>query len=404
MKTFVFLLGLIALVICEDGIDPEAGLPAPDIIRHWGYTVEEHYVTTDDGYILTVHRIPYGKDTSIPPDARRPVVFLQHGLEVTGSTWITNLPNLAFGYLLADMGFDVWIGNVRGNVYGRNHTTLDIHSHDFWKFTWDEMVQYDLPAMIDTALRVTNHSSLYYVGHSQGTLMMFAKLSSDSTFTQKIRKFFALAPVCTVKYIQGLLEILAHDLYAGIEIFYKVFGEDEFLPDNNFMKTMEKLFCEENQGEEQFCMSLMGMIGGSDGSQLNASRVPVFLTDEPGGTATMNILHWVQMVRSGKMQKYDFEDDDENMQHYGQTTPPEYDIGKINADVYLFWSTIDKLADEKDIEEFLLKNINPNSLKANHKFDSFGHIDFVLGNNAKDQIYKPIVMEIQKDVAANGDP
>lgn len=167
---------------------------------------------------------------------------------------------------------------------------------------------------------------------------------------------------------------------------------------------MEKLFCEENQGEEQFCMSLMGMIGGSDGSQLNASRVPVFLTDEPGGTATMNILHWVQMVRSGKMQKYDFEDDDENMQHYGQTTPPEYDIGKINADVYLFWSTIDKLADEKDIEEFLLKNINPDSLKANHKFDSFGHIDFVLGNNAKDQIYKPIVMEIQKDVVANGDP
>lgn len=151
-------------------------------------------------------------------------------------------------------------------------------------------------------------------------------------------------------------------------------------------------------------MSLMGLIGGSDGSQLNASRVPVFLTDEPGGTSTMNILHWVQMVRSGKMQKYDFENVTENMQHYGQPTPPEYDIGKINTDVYLFWSPNDKLADEQDIEEFLLKNINPNSLKGNHKLTDFGHIDFVLGNKARDEVYKPIVTEIQKDVAANGDP
>ncbi len=31
-------------------------------MEYWGYTVEEHEVTTDDGYILTMHRIPYGRD------------------------------------------------------------------------------------------------------------------------------------------------------------------------------------------------------------------------------------------------------------------------------------------------------------------------------------------------------
>lgn len=34
----------------------------PQLIRHFGYTAEEHFVTTEDGYILTVHRIPVGRD------------------------------------------------------------------------------------------------------------------------------------------------------------------------------------------------------------------------------------------------------------------------------------------------------------------------------------------------------
>ncbi|KAE9553930.1 hypothetical protein FO519_002856 [Halicephalobus sp. NKZ332] len=403
MRILFFLLGAIGLVICDDGIDPEAGMRTPDIIKHWGYPVEEHYVTTDDGYILTVHRIPYGKLSNIPNDARRPVVFLQHGLEASSSSWITNLPQMSFGYLLADMGYDVWMGNIRGNLYSKNHTTLDIHSHDFWRFTWDDMVQHDLPAMIDAALTATNHTSLYYVGHSQGTLIMFSKLSSDPNFSKKIRKFFALAPVCTVQYIEGLLEFLAHDFYDVVEILYKILGEDEFLPDDKFMQTLEKLFCDNKEGE-QLCTSFLGLIGGSDESQMNSSRIPVFLSDEPAGTSTMNILHWVQMVKSGKLQKYDYEDANQNMQHYGQTTPPEYDIGKLVGDVHLFWSPKDWLADQKDVEGFLLKNINKNSLKENHMLDEFNHMDFIWGTRAKDEVYKPIVMEIQKDVADNGDP
>jgi hypothetical protein len=68
----------------------------PEIINHWGYTSETIPVTTQDGYILQVHRIPYGKSGTIiehlrptflqlfeilgPGTGKRPVVFMQHGL------------------------------------------------------------------------------------------------------------------------------------------------------------------------------------------------------------------------------------------------------------------------------------------------------------------------------------
>ena len=81
------------------------------------------------------------------------------------------------GYILADAGYDVWLGNYRGNTYSRNHTYLNPDAwlnHHFWDFTWDEMAKYDIPSMVEKVLEVTGEEELFYAGHSMGTTAFMA--------------------------------------------------------------------------------------------------------------------------------------------------------------------------------------------------------------------------------------
>lgn len=48
------------------------------------------------------------------------------------------------------------------------------------------MAAYDLPASINHILQTTGQSSLGYVGHSQGTTMGFAALSSQPQLAQQV--------------------------------------------------------------------------------------------------------------------------------------------------------------------------------------------------------------------------
>lgn len=77
-------------------------------------------------------------------------------------------------------GYDVWFGNVRGNIFSRNHTSLQLLDPKFWAFSWDEMAARDLPAMLTYALLASGASEVAYVGHSQGTTLGLAFLASHA--------------------------------------------------------------------------------------------------------------------------------------------------------------------------------------------------------------------------------
>lgn len=153
-----------------------------------GYPVEVHHIRTEDGYILEVHRIP-------KKHSPRSVVLILHGFIASSENFLCNGANISLGYQISDAGFDVWLGNFRGNTYSRNHMFLSPDSIEFWNYSFHEHGIYDIPAMIDYILSNTSMEYLHYIGHSMGTTAFLILNSEKPQYNQKIRSANLLAPI-----------------------------------------------------------------------------------------------------------------------------------------------------------------------------------------------------------------
>lgn len=152
-----------------------------ELINSAGYKGESHLVETQDGYILKVHRIVPKK-----PNTLKKPVFLMHGLLAASADFVITGPQTALAYYLSDAGYDVWMGNARGNKHSSKHKKFHPDSKNYWSFSWHEIGFYDLPAMLDYVLKFKNSTKLFYVGHSQGTTSLLVLLSSHPEYNEKI--------------------------------------------------------------------------------------------------------------------------------------------------------------------------------------------------------------------------
>ena len=147
--------------------DEEMEMSIEEIVERSGFRIERHEVTTEDGYILAVYRVRHQETKD-----GAPAVLMQHGIIDSSDGWVMNHEEKAPAFVLAKRGYDVWLGNQRGTMHSRRHVSLDPDSWDpeerrkFFDYSFQEMGDYDVPALVKLVRTATGLQNITYMGHS----------------------------------------------------------------------------------------------------------------------------------------------------------------------------------------------------------------------------------------------
>ncbi|KFV19404.1 Lipase member M, partial [Tauraco erythrolophus] len=403
--TMMWLFVTIAYLTCiseKSDANPEVSMDVGEIVRYHGYPYEEHEVVTDDGYYLTMQRIPHGRDnpgsmsTSHEAEAQgssmfcpppKPAVLLQHGLVLEGSNWVTNLPSKSLGFILADAGYDVWIGNSRGNSWSRKHKEFEFHHPEYSAYSFHEMAMYDLPAMINYILQKTGQEQLYYVAYSQGTTTGFIAFSSIPELDRKIKMFFALAPITINSNMRSPL-VRVFDLPEGLVKL--ILGRTVVFDKGEILKKVISGLCS-YPIFKSICSLVLYLPGGFTNSLNVVFTSCIFLMVPSNAWVINTALLVFQLYQSGEFKYYDYGSD--NMLHYNQTTPPFYKLENMKAPLAAWYGGRDWISAPEDVNVTLPRITNVAYKKY---IPEFVHFDFLWGMQVYEQVYKEILELMEK--------
>ncbi|KAH8339109.1 hypothetical protein KR074_004414 [Drosophila pseudoananassae] len=358
-------------------------------IRSHGYPAEAHTVVTEDGYVLTLFRIPYSHKLK-NQNEKRPPVLLQHGLFSNSDCFLSSGPDNSLAYLLADAGYDVWLGNARGNIYSRENNIISINSPKFWHFDWHEIGTIDIPAMIDYIIDVTGFSQVHYAGHSQGTTVYLVLLSERPEYNEKIKSGHLLAPCAFFEHGKSFVfRTLGSLVGTPGGIWNQLLVDTELIPHNNLVNRVVDNSC---HMANSICNNAFIMFANGGYVNSNASSMSVLIETHPGGSSSNQGIHFLQLWASHEFRQYDW-GTKKNKEIYGQEVPPDYDLSLITAPTHSYSSNNDALCGPQDVDTLVSKFTH---LTEDHRVpvQSFNHLDFIIAKNMKELVNDLVIDRI----------
>ncbi|CAG5038181.1 unnamed protein product [Parnassius apollo] len=360
----------------------DARLSFTQLATKYGHPAIEYEVVTEDGYILKLFHIPGNKG--------RPVL-LMHGTAESADTWIIR-GNLSLAVALANSGYDLWFGNVRGNRYSRHHVSLNPDDDDaFWNFSLHEYGFYDLPAIIDTILNKTGAEILNAIGYSVGNTIFYVLCSTRPEYNSKINVLMALAPIC---YLQNVPPPLS-TLIQLSPLIYKLFTDldiNEMFNDNSLLNTYGKFICTRPQIGYDICIkNLLFPITGYDSEELKPAFVSVLVGHFHTSVSSRDLYHLAQIGFRKTFAQFDYGSAG-NIEKYNSTLPPVYDLNLVTTKIVLYVGLNDFLATVADVA--ILRSQLPNVVRyiisPRWKCNHFDHVN---GEHVNDYVF-PYIRDV----------
>jgi len=357
------------------------------------FSVKEYKVTTEDGYILQMFRINLTQKARInlKNDDKKNLdipILIVHGLEDSSDGWFYNDEQNGPGFYLVNKGYDVWIGNNRGNKYSHKHVNPNISKKDFFNFSYDDLGYHDVKAFYNQVLTETKKDKLIYFGHSQGTSQMFVAGCDDLTrdyIEEHTLKFFALAPVVFLNHMGSDVIDFTAKFNGLIWDTAKVILSPEFAPAScdinahSAFDTMLQYFC----GTFRiFCDNAVPGFNLDNKVDMGLDDVQRLFEHFPSGSSFKCVEKYAQstnMKDKMKFQKFDYGFFG-NLYHYWQRTPPIWDVTKWDVDTVLIAGTRDEFATVPDVFNLQIAIKNTQKVRV-YTIEDWDHYTFLFARD-----------------------
>jgi lysosomal acid lipase/cholesteryl ester hydrolase len=337
--------------------------------RGSGAHCEQLNVQTSDGFTLEMHRIR-------PRQWNGRAVWLQHGLFEESLQWLLSTRDVGstLPMLLAARGYDVFMGNNRGNALTW-HRDFDRDDSRFWgSWSFHEMAMLDWPAMLDAVRSASGVERVSYVGMSQGATQALVALSLLGVdMNERMEAVVLMAPGIHVKPPDNpAISFLFDNIDSGL-----------FDRRGQFALTFE--FCRWWLPER-----FLGTVGESLMSALGFIRsdidpdTRIFAHIPSGSTSLRNMQHWIQAART-----------DRPIAPFDQPERP-YPFGVITAPIALYMAADDNIVDV----DSTIALIPHRRLRIE---EDFSHADVVWHCPSTERSLWPQVIQDLIEIA-NGDP